>query len=173
MKKFELFIVLFLIALSPLLGENNATNISQLKSEEFFVQYVEHIDKLQSRLTLANHRTPSEVVGTEVVEGYLSGTLTYEAHRRGMGIDVTVKYDNFSDEEGWIFDGVLISHVRIIGKGSYEGEIKVEGLYKAKVLYSNVKSTLGYPSEGTYGVILNDEEVVNIDYKNAIQDKKA
>ena len=127
------------------------------------------VNDLQTRLTLANKTLPSEVLGTEVIKGYISGTLTYEAKLKGVGVDVTITYDNFSDVDGWIFDGQVISHAKVVGRGSYEGEITVSGCYPGKIIYSDVKSKLGYPTEGTFEVILDGYDTALIDLEHALE----
>lgn len=133
---------------------DNIENINHLTTQAYFLDVFGMVNKLQDRLTLANKILPSDVIGSETIEGYISGTLTYDAKLKGVGVDVTIIYDNFSDEEGWIFDGTVISHAKVVGKGSYEGEITISGVSPGKIIYSDVKSKMGYPTEGTIEVFV-------------------
>ena len=162
-----LFIILTLI--NPyIFSVDNIKTLTPNVIQSYFVGVFNMVNNLQSRLTLANKTLPTEVLGTEIIEGYISGTLTYEAKLKVGGVDVTIIYDNFSDTEGWAFDGKVISHAKVMGKGSYEGEITITGLYPGKIIYSDVKSKLGYPSEGTFQVVLDGYATEMVDLQNAL-----
>ena len=75
-----------------------------------------------------------------------------------------LKYENYCDEEGWIFNGEIITKANIAGNGTFEGCIEVSGLYSAKIYYDNVKLADSIPSEGTYGVEIKDSARAEVPY---------
>lgn len=171
MKRIGLLFTILTLTNPSIFPIDNIENLTPHIIQSYFVGVFDMVNALQSRLTLANKHIPSDILGTEIIDGYISGTLTYEAKLKGVGVDVTIIYDNFSDTEGWIFDGKVISHAKVVGKGSYEGEIKVSGLYPGLIKYCDVKSKLGYPTEGTFEVVLDGYATEMVDLQNALSTK--
>ena len=149
MKRIGILFTTLLLINPCIFSVDNIQTLTPNVIQSYFVGVFDMVNALQSRLTLANKTIPTEILGKETV-------------------DVTIIYDNFSDTEGWVFDGKVISHAKVVGKGSYEGEITVTGLYPGKIIYSDVKSKLGYPTEGTFEVVLDGYATEMVDLQNAL-----
>ena len=74
------------------------------------------------------------------------------------------RYENFSDEEGWVFNGEIITKANIKGNGNFDGKVDVSGLYNASVYFDKVKLEDNLPSEGSYGVAFAGESRVEVPY---------
>ena len=90
--------------------------------------------------------------------------VIYDGKIKGLGGHISLKYENYCDEEGWIFNGEIITKANIAGNGTFEGCIEVSGLYSAKIYYDNVKLADSIPSEGTYGVEMKDSTRAEVSY---------
>ena len=81
-----------------------------------------------------------------------------------MGAVVTIRYTNFCDEEGWVFDGEIITHSNMAQNGHFEGTIKVSGKEPGEVSYDKVIMKKGAPGEGLYLVSLPGQAAAGVDY---------
>ena len=104
-------------------------------------------------------------LGKEEVAGKISGKIYYHAKINGLGGLVTIRYENFSDEEGWVFNGEIITKANIKGNGNFDGKVDVSGLYNATVYFDKVKLENNLPSEGSYGVAFAGESRKEVPYQ--------
>ena len=135
--------------------ENNTQNveIEQLEAaESYFVEYLNAINKTQKRLVLMNKKGALAKLGEETIEGLVSGTLHYKTKIKGFGAVITITYSNYCDEEGWTFDGQIITKSNMAGNGTMEGIVCVEGIAAGKVYYEKAVLKGGKPGDGTYGI---------------------
>ena len=113
-----------------------------------------------------------EKVGTETVNGNISGTIFYNVKIKGLGAVVTLRYTNYCDEEGWVFDGEIITHSNMAQNGTFEGKITIEGTAPGSVVYDNVILKKGQPGGGTYLVTSTDFNNAEVEYTVYLKSKE-
>lgn len=132
------------------------------KCEEYFIEYTKKISATQDRLTLMNKKGYLSKLGTEQIQGLKSGTLTYKTKISVLKGIVTLTYENFCDEDGWIFNGTITTKANMSANGTLSGTIEV--FDSGFVTYDFVILKDGNPGGGTYGVKLNDGKEQQVDY---------
>ena len=137
---------------------------AQSPEDAWSLTFFQKLDGTQKRLTYLNKKGSLEKVGTETINGLISGTLFYDVKVKGMGAVVTIRYTNFSDEDGWVFDGEIITHSNMAKNGHFEGTIKVSGKEPGDVCYDRVIMKKGEPGEGVYLVTLPGKPAAEVDY---------
>lgn len=158
MKKRFLSFILCFAFLPVFLGAESMSN------EEFFVLFNNKISEPSKKLVLINKKSNIKKLGYEEMKGDISGKVIYDGKIKGFGGHISLKYENYCDKEGWIFNGEIITKSNIAGNGTFEGCIEVSGLYSAKIYYDNIKLADSIPSEGTYGVELKDSAREEVPY---------
>ena len=132
--------------------------------DDYALTFFRKLDETQKRLTYLNKKNSLEKVGTESIDGLISGTLFYDVKVKGMGALVTIRYTNFCEEEGWVFDGEIITHSNMAQNGHFEGTVKVSGKEPGEVCYDKVLMKKGAPGEGVYLVTLPGKPAAEVDY---------
>ena len=107
-------------------------------AEDYTLNYFKKLNKTQDKLTYMHKKSSLAKVGTETVNGDISGTLFYDVKIKGMGAVVTLRYTNYCDEEGWVYDGEIITNANMAQNGTFAGTIKVSGISPSEVCYDNV-----------------------------------
>lgn len=133
-------------------------------AESYFIEYLNAINKTQKRLVLMNKKGALAKLGEETIEGLISGTLNYKAKIKGFGAVITITYTNYSDEDGWIFNGQIITKSNMGGNGPMEGIVTVEGNIPGKVYYEKAELVKGAPGKGTYGIEKEDLTRTEVPY---------
>ena len=113
-----------------------------------------------------------EKVGTETVNGNISGTIFYDVKIKGFGADVTLRYTNYCDEEGWVFDGEIITHSNMAQNGTFEGSIKISGINPGEVTYDKVLLKKGQPGGGNYLVTTPGFSNAQVEYTVYLKSKE-
>ena len=119
-----------------------------------------------------NKKSSLAKVGTETVNGLISGTVFYDVKIKGAGAEVTLRYNNYCDEEGWIFDGEIITHSNMAQNGSFEGKIVVSGKEPGEIIYDKVKLVKGNPGDGVYLVLQPGKELQEVSYSVYLDSRK-
>ena len=158
MKK-KIFFSLLIFALIP-----TSFGFQSINHKDFFVLFNHKIGESYKRIELLNKKSNLAKLGKEEVTGKISGKIYYHAKVSGFGGLVTIRYENFSDEEGWVFNGEIITKANIKGNGNFDGKVDVSGLYNASVYFDKVKLEDNLPSEGTYGVAFAGESREEVPY---------
>lgn len=105
-KKFKNKFLVAIFILLPALGWAQDVN----SYEQYFIDYNSRHGATQEKIQLLHNKSNLKKLGTEVVHGNISGTLAYKTKadlKNFTGI-VTMTWDNYCDEEGWI----LYSHIK-------------------------------------------------------------
>jgi len=157
MKKLTSIIISFLFV-GTVFAQSNA------HAEKYLLTFFKKLNDTQQKLTFLNKTNSFDKIGTETVNGDISGTLFYDVQIKGMGAEVTIRYTNFCDEPGWIYDGEIITHSNLAQNGSFEGTIKISGKEPGSVSYDDVKMKKGMPSSGNYLVKIADFPPEKVDY---------
>ena len=158
MKKKIFLSILIFVLLPTLFG------FQSMNHKEFFVLFNHKIGESYKRIELLNKKSNLAKLGKEEVAGKISGKIYYHAKISGLGGLVTICYENFSDEEGWVFNGEIITKANIKGNGNFDGKVDVSGLYNATVYFDKVKLENNLPSEGSYGVAFAGESREEVPY---------
>ncbi len=169
MKKF--FCISFLLILTTCLFAQSKAGGGDT-AEAYALEFFKHFNETQKKLTYMNKKGSLAKVGTETVEGKISGTVFYDVKLKGLGADVTLRYTNYCDEEGWTFDGEIITHSNMSQNGSFEGSIKVSGLAPGEIIYDQVKLVKGNPGAGDYLIRLPGQSEAPASYKVYLKSKE-
>ena len=144
---------------------------SAMSADAYAFLFFTKFNETQTRLTYMNKKGSLAKVGKETVYGKISGSVFYDVKLKGAGADVILRYDNYCDEEGWIFDGEIITHSNMAQNGTFEGSIKISGNAPGEVSYDKVKLVKGNPGAGVYMVTLPGKEAAEVDYKVYLESK--
>ena len=170
MKKFFTFFLIFLIisAASNVFAQQTSSEASEVV-EAYAITFFKKLNETQKKLTYMNKKSALAKVGTETVAGNSSGSCFYDVKIKGAGGHVTLRYTNYCDEEGWIFDGEIITKSNMAQNGSFTGTVKMtaskdSGIPNLEICYDNVLLKKGAPGEGYYLVTLPDASQLKVDY---------
>lgn len=137
--------------------------------EDATITFFRKLNETQTRLTYLNKKSSLAKVGTETVKGLVSGTVFYDVKIKGAGALVTMRYTNYCDEDGWVFDGEILTNSNMSQNGTFTGTVKMKtpegsGTPELEVCYDNVLLKKGAPGEGYYLVSLPGSAPVKVDY---------
>ena len=138
-------------------------------AEEAAITFFKKLNETQTRLTYLTKKSALAKVGTETVNGLVSGTVFYDVKVKGAGGLVTMRYTNYCDEAGWVFDGEIITNSNMSQNGTFTGSVKMKtpegsGTPDLEVSYDNVLLKKGAPGEGYYLVTLSGSAPAKVDY---------
>ena len=139
---------------------------------DYALTFFKKFNETQKKLTYMNKAGSLEKVGTETVNGNISGTIFYNVKIKGLGAVVTLRYTNYCDEEGWVFDGEIITHSNMAQNGTFEGKITIEGTAPGSVVYDNVILKKGQPGGGNYLVTSTDFNNAEVEYTVYLKSKE-
>ena len=174
MKKLFGIIISFLI-ISAAFAQSSG--VSSGSVEEHALTFFKKLNETQTRLTYLNKKSSLAKVGTETVNGLISGTCFYDVKIKGAGAIVTMRYTNYCDEAGWVFDGEIITNSNMSQNGTFTGTVKMKtpagsGTPELEVCYDNVKLVKGEPGEGNYLVTLSGSAPAEVIYSTYQKSKK-
>ena len=138
-------------------------------AEEAAITFFKKLNETQTRLTYLNKKSALAKVGTETVNGLISGTVFYDVKIKGAGGLVTMRYTNYCDQAGWIFDGEIITNSNMSQNGTFTGTVKMKtpdgsNTPDLEVCYDNVLLKKGGPGAGYYLVTLPGSAPAKVDY---------
>ena len=172
-KLFSLFLTLLII--SAAFAQTSSANSST--TEEHALTFFKKLNETQKRLTYLNKKSSLAKVGTETVNGLISGTCFYDVKIKGAGAVVTLRYINYCDEAGWVFDGEIITNSNMAQNGTFTGTVKMKTpagsrTPELEVCYDNVKMIKGEPGSGNYIVTLSGSAPAEVIYSTYQKSKK-
>ena len=173
MKKIFCFTLILFIAIS-LFAETTPSSPAQIVSpSDYALTFFKKLNKTQEKLTYMHKKGNLAKVGTETVNGDISGTLFYDVKIKGMGAVVTLRYTDFCDEEGWVYDGEVLTYSNMSQDGHFEGTIKVSGIEPAEISYDKVIMKNGAPGDGFYAVSFPNQQgtPAKVDYSVYLKSK--
>lgn len=146
-------------------------------ADEAALTFFKKLNETQTRLTYMNKKGSLAKVGTETVNGIISGTVFYDVKIKGAGALVTLRYTNYCDEAGWIFDGEIITNSNMSQNGTFTGTVKMQtpstsNTPKLEVCYDNVRLVKGEPGSGYYLVTLPGSNPEKVDYSTYQKSKQ-
>lgn len=122
----------------------------------FFNLYNQEISSSHDKLTLMHKKKNLFKLGHEIINGNISGSLTYRTTLKGVNGIVIMEYKNYQDEPGWILNGFTNTKADICANGRMFGTIEISGKYSAKIIYDNLVIVKGKAAGGYYTVIYPD-----------------
>lgn len=158
-KKYATMLLLLCLAVQGIFAQSANT-----PEQDFIVLFFTKLNKTQKRLDLMNRDGYLSKLGTEQIDGLISGTLSYQTSVKGLSGIVTITYDNYSDEAGWVFNGQLIVKSNMLANGAFDGKITAAGEHPGIVYYDKVTMKSGAAAGGTYGVELPGGKRTEVDY---------
>jgi hypothetical protein len=161
-------LILFLLIASAAFAQP-ATSANSEAAEDYALTFFKKLNETQTRLTYMNKKSSLAKVGTETVYGLVSGSVFYDVKIKGAGGLVTLRYTNYCDEEGWIFDGEIITNSNMAQNGTFTGKVKMtapkdSGFPNLEICYDKVLLKKGAPGDGYYLLTLPDASQFQIDY---------
>lgn len=145
--------------------------------DEAALTFFKKMNETQTRLTYMNKKGSLAKVGTETVNGIISGTVFYDVKIKGAGALVTLRYTNYCDEAGWIFDGEILTNSNMSQNGTFTGTVKMKtpntsNTPELEVCYDNVRLVKGEPGSGYYLVTLPGSNPEKVDYSTYQKSKQ-
>ncbi len=146
-------------------------------ADEAALTFFKKLNETQTRLTYMNKKGSLAKVGTETVNGIISGTVFYDVKIKGAGAIVTLRYTNYCDEAGWIFDGEILTNSNMSQNGTFTGTVKMKtpntsNTPELEVCYDNVRLVKGEPGSGYYLVTLPGSNPEKVDYSTYQKSKQ-
>lgn len=134
------------------------------------------VESSQKKLKLMHKPNNLDKVGSETINGDISGTLSYNAKVEGLGARITMPYKNYADSYigknpslgiYFLFNGDTNTTSNMSANGNMDGTVTCSGMYPGKVIYNNVEIKGGAAGGGTYGVIRDgiDSSAIQVDWK--------
>ncbi len=146
-------------------------------AEDAALTFFKKLNETQTRLTYMNKKSALAKVGTETVNGLVSGSCFYDVKIKGAGAIVTLRYTNYCDEAGWVFDGEIITNSNMSQNGTFSGTVKLTtpqdcDTPNLEVNYDNVLLKKGLPGEGYYLVTISGAAAEKVDYSVYLKSKE-
>lgn len=151
-------------------NEQNADSrgYGALTREQWFREYNKTIMKSQSKLTLMHKSGSTDKLGSESINGDITGSLSYNASVQGLGGRVIMHYENYCDfwaggsqEFGkyYVLTGNTNTTANMSANGMMDGTTtaSTEGMYPGYAIYDNVEIKGGAAAGGFYYVSTKDK----------------
>lgn len=172
--KRRLFFTFFLVLLSAIFAQTTDS------AEDYALTFFKKLNQTQTKLTYMNKKGSLAKIGTETVNGNISGTIFYDVKIKGAGAVVTLRYTNYCDEAGWIFDGEIITKSNMSQNGTFTGTVKMttpdsEKTPELEVCYDNVLLVKGAPGGGKYlvkNLTASEAPLAQVDYSVYLKSKE-
>lgn len=147
-------------------GDVQARGYGALTAIQFFREYNKTLMNSQKKLTYMHKKNDLDKLGTETVNGTISGTLYYTAGTSGY---VTMTYTDYCDYyiggdpalgKLFIMNGNTDTKIEgnLLSKnGHMQKAVEVTGMYRGTVTYNNVEIKSGAAGGGYYGVTTKNQ----------------
>ena len=177
-KLFCISVILFLI--TALFAQSAVTADFSDSAEAYALTFFKKLNQTQTKLTYMNKKGSLAKVGTETVKGNISGTVFYDVKIKGAGALVTLRYTNYCDEAGWVFDGEIITKSNMSQNGTFTGTVKMttpdsEKTPALEVCYDKVLLVKGAPGGGNYlvkNLTAPEAPLAQVDYSVYLKSKE-
>ncbi|MDE5898595.1 MAG: hypothetical protein K2H09_04955 [Treponemataceae bacterium] len=144
---------------------NDARGYGALTAEQWFREYDKNITSSQAKLSLMHKPNNLDKVGSETINGAISGTLGYTASVQGLSARIIMPYKNYADfyipgttEPIFILNGNTNTTSNISANGTMDGTVACTGMYPGEVKYDYVQVKGGAAGGGYYPVTTKDLE---------------
>ena len=158
-------------------GKNYSDTIhgyGALTHKQYILEFNKTIKSSQKKMDFFNRPGSTDKLGTETINGNISGTVLYSAKIAGFGANIVIRYDNYADSYidgnsklGVYFNltGNSDTSASMDQSGSMSGTITCTGMYPGSVSYDKIQIKGGNAGGGTYGVQPEGFERKELDYR--------
>jgi hypothetical protein len=138
-----------------------AMGYGALSPETYLREYTKTLISSHRKLTYMNKPGALSKLGEEQISGAISGTLSYQARRAGLGGRVIMEYNRYADfyidnnrslGPYFILTGNMNTTAAMNQSGTMDGFVTVSGMYPGRVHYDKVLIKDGTAGGGTYGI---------------------
>lgn len=146
-----------------------------LTADQYMREYNKTVIAAQKKLTLMHKPGNFDKIGSETVNGKISGNLSYDAKADVSGAKIIMHYQDYAEfyinedsSKGSYFKltGNSDTKASIDASGSMSGIVKCEGMYPGSVDYSKIQIKGGAAAAGSYGISREGfEGTVDVDWK--------
>jgi len=132
-----------------------------LTAESYWREYNKTVKSSHKKLTYMNKQGAMSKLGSEQIQGSISGSLSYQARVAGLGGRVIMRYEQYADFQidnnsapgpYLILTGNMNTSAAMTQNGTMDGTVNVTGMYPGRVYYDKVQIKSGTAGGGTYGV---------------------
>jgi len=139
----------------------NARGYGAITRDQWFREYNKTIMKSQSKLSLMHKAKDTDKLGSETINGDLSGTLYYNAAIAGLGAEIVMHYENYSDfntsfGKYFVLTGNTDTTSNMSANGNMHGTVQCSGMYPGSATYDNLQIKGGAAGGGSYDVETRD-----------------
>lgn len=139
-----------------------------LTPDEWFREYNKTTKHSQTKLTLMHKSNDLDKLGKETVKSDIgNGTLSYDAHTKGLGAEIIMRYTNYADfyinnnpDLGIYFillEGCTNTSASMDASGKMYDSVKCDGMYPGIAGYDNIQIKGGGAAGGYYVVTTKDK----------------
>ena len=144
-----------------------------LTPEAFMREFTKTVKSSHAKLTFMHKSGSLSKLGKEQKPGAISGSLSYDAHRVGLGGRVIMQYDRYADfyidnDRGlgpyFILSGNMNTTASMNQSGTMDGIVTVSGMYPGKIHYDKLLIKDGKAGGGTIGVELQGFSRIDVSW---------
>ncbi|WP_428768240.1 hypothetical protein V1L52_06990 [Treponema sp. HNW] len=147
-----------------------------LTHEQYFKEYNKTVLSGQKRLTYM-HKGGTAALGSETINGLISGTYSYDAAVAGLGARIKMKLTNFAEfncanaqnKVYFKLTGDMNTSANMNANGTMDGTVICEGMYPGRISYDNIEIKGGAAGGGYYIVTPDGFDPGNVSYTAGIQ----
>ena len=152
---------------------NVCTGYGALTFDQYMREYNKTIKRSQKKLTLMHKSGNTAKLGSETINGDISGSLYYNASVQGLGGRVIMKYTDYADyyinsssSLGYYFfvNGNTNTSASMDASGTMDGTVTCTGMYPGTVQYDNIKIIGGAANGGFYVITPEGSSSGNVSY---------
>lgn len=145
-----------------------------LTHEQYILEYNKTIKSSQKKMTYLNKPGSTDKIGSETVNGDISGNVFYNAAISGLGARIIIRYTDYADfyidgnkELGnyFILSGESNTSASMDASGKMDSTVVCKGMYPGKISYDNIQIKGGNAGGGTYGVCPDGFAQKELDWK--------
>lgn len=132
-----------------------------LTHEQYLIEFNKTIVSSQKKMDYINRPGSTDKLGSETVNGDISGSVYYNAKVSGLGARIIIEYTKYADSyiDGDISKGAYFvltgssnTSAEMNQSGTMDGTITCTGMYPGSVSYDRIQIKGGAAGGGTYGV---------------------
>lgn len=144
--------------------DHHARGYGALTADQWFREYNKTAVKSQTKLTLMHKPNNLDKVGSETINGDISGTLGYSAKVEGLGARIIMPYTNYADfyvagtndEVYFRLNGNTNTTSNMSANGNMDGTVTCTGMYPGSAGYDAIEIKGGGAGGGYYAVTTTD-----------------
>ena len=134
---------------------SDAQGYGALTRSQWFREYNKTIMKSQSKLKLMHKSNDMDKLGSETINGDVSGTLSYNAAIAGLGAEITMHYENYCDftvngSPYYVLTGNTDTTSNMSANGNMHEKVNCSGMYPGYAVYNNLQIKGGAAGGGYY-----------------------